>query len=218
MERRRIGFWLVALIGLALIFQLFFRYQYLHLSGINVMRIDRLTLASCSMPCDPPVNYAPVLVPTTPTATPTVQLVPTPTCQTATNASAWTAALKTLPRSTPEQSDLVSGPAPLKHGLVAGPLPRRAPASWGTLGPPIKVTEQAPTRINTPKPSDAVPDTWGPPTKTAGYVDTSGWTTVTNPIKIGTRSMPDLVAGPAPEPCAGPSQGIGWGDLTLPSP
>jgi hypothetical protein len=33
-----------------ILFQLFFRYQYLHLAGARVMRIDRLTGRSCYEP------------------------------------------------------------------------------------------------------------------------------------------------------------------------
>jgi hypothetical protein len=37
---------------LVLVFQLFFRYQYIHTVGVLVMRVDRLTGSSCFMPCD----------------------------------------------------------------------------------------------------------------------------------------------------------------------
>jgi hypothetical protein len=56
-----------ALIVVAAAFQLFFRYQYIG-SGLAVMRVDRVTGASCVMPCRPapasspsppsPPNYA----------------------------------------------------------------------------------------------------------------------------------------------------------------
>jgi hypothetical protein len=38
----------------AILFQLFFRYQYVHLAGAEVMRIDRLTGRSCYEPCIQP--------------------------------------------------------------------------------------------------------------------------------------------------------------------
>lgn len=48
-------------IGLAaaviLAFQFFWRYQYVHLVGLRVMRIDRLTGQSCVMPCAAPSPY-----------------------------------------------------------------------------------------------------------------------------------------------------------------
>ena len=58
----------VSLVGLAVIFQLFFRYQYVA-SGAYVFRVDRLTLATCYMPCRPAVTYPPS---SSPTANPTL--------------------------------------------------------------------------------------------------------------------------------------------------
>lgn len=70
MERQRIGLWIVALIGLALIFQLFFRYQYLA-RGDYIVRIDRLTLASCYLPCRQTPEQLPLAVtPLAPSPTP----------------------------------------------------------------------------------------------------------------------------------------------------
>lgn len=45
-------------------FQLFLHYQYVHLSGGYVMRIDRLTGTSCIMPCVPSPPPAPTPTPT----------------------------------------------------------------------------------------------------------------------------------------------------------
>ncbi len=36
-----------------LVFQLFFRFDYVHVAGARVMRIDRLSGASCDIPCIP---------------------------------------------------------------------------------------------------------------------------------------------------------------------
>jgi hypothetical protein len=47
------------LIALAVLFQLFFRYQYIHTMGVRITRIDRLTGASCELPCEPE-TWAPV--------------------------------------------------------------------------------------------------------------------------------------------------------------
>jgi hypothetical protein len=63
-ERRRIGPWIVALVAVALIFQFFFRYQYEHLAGGNVLRIDHLTATSCYLPCLPPPPPPPKATPT----------------------------------------------------------------------------------------------------------------------------------------------------------
>lgn len=53
------GLYLVGgLIGLAVIFQLFLRYQYIHTYGRNITRIDRLTRQSCELPCRP-VTFTP---------------------------------------------------------------------------------------------------------------------------------------------------------------
>ncbi len=41
-------------VALALVFQFFLRYEYVHLAGGRVMRIDRATGSSCFMPCTPP--------------------------------------------------------------------------------------------------------------------------------------------------------------------
>jgi len=41
------------LVLVALAFQFFFRYEYVHLAGGHVMRIDRVTSTSCNMPCSP---------------------------------------------------------------------------------------------------------------------------------------------------------------------
>ena len=51
-EVRRAGYGIAILLGLAAIFQLFFRYEYLAGGGVIFLRVDRLTLASCFMPCD----------------------------------------------------------------------------------------------------------------------------------------------------------------------
>jgi|SRR5579862_7154274 len=42
-----------AIVAALIIFQSFLRYQYEHLAGGRVMRIDRLTGSSCYMPCVP---------------------------------------------------------------------------------------------------------------------------------------------------------------------
>jgi len=47
---QRYIYWISGALALALVFQLFFRYQYLH-SGVVILRVDRLTGASCTMPC-----------------------------------------------------------------------------------------------------------------------------------------------------------------------
>lgn len=41
---------IVALTLVAAVFQLFFRYEYIHLSGMVVMRVDRLTGTTCLLP------------------------------------------------------------------------------------------------------------------------------------------------------------------------
>jgi len=51
---RRTGYTIGGLVAVALLFQFFFRYQYEHLAGGQVMRIDRVTGSSCYMPCIPP--------------------------------------------------------------------------------------------------------------------------------------------------------------------
>lgn len=43
------------LVVLALVFQFFFRYQYVHV-GTRIMRIDRLSSGSCYMPCTEPTE------------------------------------------------------------------------------------------------------------------------------------------------------------------
>jgi hypothetical protein len=52
-----------------LFFQLFIHYQYIHLAGGDVMRIDRLTGSSCHMPCLPTPSPTPA-PPPTPVPTP----------------------------------------------------------------------------------------------------------------------------------------------------
>jgi len=54
--------YLLGLIAVALVFQLFFRYQYVRLSD-SVLRVDRLTAQSCYMPCVP---ASPTPMPTNP--------------------------------------------------------------------------------------------------------------------------------------------------------
>jgi hypothetical protein len=56
---------LVALIAVALAFQLFFRYQYIGTAPI-VMRVDRVTGASCFMPCRPTPVPSPKAAPIPP--------------------------------------------------------------------------------------------------------------------------------------------------------
>jgi hypothetical protein len=51
--------WIVGLIVLGIIFQLFFRYQYLQDGRAHVIRIDRLTRTSRYLPCLPPAFAAP---------------------------------------------------------------------------------------------------------------------------------------------------------------
>jgi len=50
--------WVVGGLAVAalLAFQIFVRYQYVHLVGVRVMRIDRLTSTSCYMPCPDPTS------------------------------------------------------------------------------------------------------------------------------------------------------------------
>jgi hypothetical protein len=43
-----------AVLFAGLLFQFFFRYQYVHLAGNVVMRIDRITGTSCNEPCADP--------------------------------------------------------------------------------------------------------------------------------------------------------------------
>lgn len=45
--RRRAGYALAVLVALALVYQLFFRYEYLDAGGSMVVRIDRLTGQVC---------------------------------------------------------------------------------------------------------------------------------------------------------------------------
>lgn len=52
----------------ALVFQVFFHYQYVQLGQGTIMRINRLTGSSCYMPCNP--SPAPTATPPSPTATP----------------------------------------------------------------------------------------------------------------------------------------------------
>ncbi|MBC5806227.1 MAG: hypothetical protein ACR2KS_04610 [Candidatus Eremiobacter antarcticus] len=42
---------ILALVVFAVCYQLLFRYQYFHLAGGTVMRVDRLSGASCNLPC-----------------------------------------------------------------------------------------------------------------------------------------------------------------------
>jgi hypothetical protein len=59
------GWYIVsAVLVVGLLFQLFLRYQYVHLVGGRVMRIDRLSQASCEMPCAPPPTPEPTPQPT----------------------------------------------------------------------------------------------------------------------------------------------------------
>lgn len=51
---RRVAAIASGVIALALLFQLFFRYQYIHTVGNAVMRVDRVTGATCYLPCLPP--------------------------------------------------------------------------------------------------------------------------------------------------------------------
>lgn len=51
---RRVGYIVAGLVIAGLLFQLFFRYQYVHLTGTTVMRIDRLSGSSCNLPCEAP--------------------------------------------------------------------------------------------------------------------------------------------------------------------
>jgi hypothetical protein len=52
MTSNRRGLYIFGAVVLAgAVFQLFFRYEYIHLSGAGVMRVDRLTKASCVLPC-----------------------------------------------------------------------------------------------------------------------------------------------------------------------
>jgi hypothetical protein len=54
--RKRFLYAFGALIVLAVIFQLFLRYQYVHTVGYSITRIDRLTGASCELPCAPAIS------------------------------------------------------------------------------------------------------------------------------------------------------------------
>ncbi len=54
----------VSVVAAIAIFQFFLRYQYEHLAGGSVMRIDRLTASSCYMPCLPAPAPAPTEAPT----------------------------------------------------------------------------------------------------------------------------------------------------------
>lgn len=59
------GLWYI-LGGLALVclvFQVFFRYEYIHFNSGRVMQIDRLTRASCNLPCEP-TSRIPIATPT----------------------------------------------------------------------------------------------------------------------------------------------------------
>ena len=59
---KRLLYGVGTLIVVAVIFQLFFRYQYIHTVGIRITRIDRLTGASCELPCMPKVWDNPTAV------------------------------------------------------------------------------------------------------------------------------------------------------------
>jgi hypothetical protein len=48
----RIGYSIAALILIAVTFQLFFRYEYVRQSAGLTWRVDRLTGASCTLPCE----------------------------------------------------------------------------------------------------------------------------------------------------------------------
>ncbi len=47
--------WIIGVVLSAAIFQLFFRYEYIHTMGNWVIRVDRLTGATCYLPCAKPV-------------------------------------------------------------------------------------------------------------------------------------------------------------------
>jgi hypothetical protein len=49
---RRLWYPVLIAIGAAIIFQLFFRYSYIHTVGVRVVRVDRLTGTSCELPCN----------------------------------------------------------------------------------------------------------------------------------------------------------------------
>lgn len=63
MKQEERAFYVIVVIGvivLALIFQLFFRYQYVPSTLGPVWRIDRITHASCILPCRPAPALSPV--------------------------------------------------------------------------------------------------------------------------------------------------------------
>jgi len=64
MRSRRLGYIIAGLAFIGLLFQLFFRYQYVHLEGATVMRIDRLSGSSCNMPCQSS-HFEPASAPST---------------------------------------------------------------------------------------------------------------------------------------------------------
>jgi hypothetical protein len=49
--KRQIWHAVAGLVIAVLVFQLLLRYQYVHLRGNHVLRIDRLTATTCIMPC-----------------------------------------------------------------------------------------------------------------------------------------------------------------------
>jgi hypothetical protein len=61
--KTRLWYLLGGLVVVALCFQLFFRYDYEHLNSNRILRIDRVTQASCDMPCVPRPAPAPTATP-----------------------------------------------------------------------------------------------------------------------------------------------------------
>jgi hypothetical protein len=55
----RVWYVLGALLVAAVLFQVFFRYDYIHVDSARIVRVDRLTQASCDMPCLPPPTAPP---------------------------------------------------------------------------------------------------------------------------------------------------------------
>jgi hypothetical protein len=56
---RNVWFSIGGLLIAAVLFQVFLHYEYIHLAGGSVMRIDRLTGTSCYMPCTPKPTPSP---------------------------------------------------------------------------------------------------------------------------------------------------------------
>jgi hypothetical protein len=63
----RVVAWIVGVVVAIALGQMFVRYDYVHLAGGHVMRIDRLASTSCYMPCLPPTP-APTATPFDPVA------------------------------------------------------------------------------------------------------------------------------------------------------